>query len=64
MLQHDQQDDTYSLTSSFAKSIIGLCDLSVHIGDYRPRFSGILRPLTLKTYAISILLYHWNRQAL
>ena len=37
---------TPTLISSFAKSIIGLCSLSVQIGDFRPRFSRILRPLT------------------
>ena len=52
------------LTSSCAKSIKGLSDLNVQIGDYRPCFSEILRPLTLRTYAISILLYYWNKQAL
>ena len=52
------------LTSSCAKSVKGLSDLNVQIGDYRPCFSEILRPLTLRTYAISILLYYWNKQAL
>ena len=37
---------TLTLTSSFAKSIMGLCNLSLQIGDYRPRFSRMLRPLT------------------
>ena len=56
---------TPTLTSSCAKSIMGLCNLSLQIGDYRPRFSRMLRPLTwLKTHAISILLYHWNKLAL
>ena len=49
---------TLTLTSSCAKSIIGLCNLSLQIGDYRPRFSRMLRPLT------SILLYHWYKLAL
>ena len=52
------------LTSSCAKSVKGLSDFNVQIGDYRPCFSAILRPLTLRTYAISILLYYWNKQAL
>ena len=55
---------THILTSSYAKSVKGLSDLNVQIGDYRPCFSEILRPLTLRTYAISILLYYWNKQAL
>ena len=37
---------TLTLTSSFVKSIMGLCNLSLQIGDYRPRFSKMLRPLT------------------
>ena len=37
---------TPTLISSFAKSMIGLCSLSVQIGDFRPRFRRILRPLT------------------
>ena len=49
---------------SCAKSIKGLCNLNVQIWHYRPRFSEVLRPLTLRNYAISILLYHWNKQAL
>ena len=52
------------LTSSCAKSIKDLCNLNVQIGHYRPRFSEVLRPLTLRNYAISILLYHWNKQTL
>ena len=28
---------TLTLTSSFAKSIMGLCNLSLQIGDYRPQ---------------------------
>ena len=55
---------TAILTSSCAKSVKGLSDLNVQIGDYRRCFSEILRPLTLRTYAISILLYYWNKQAL
>ena len=51
------------LTSSCAKSIRGSGNLNVQIGHYRPRFSGILRPLTLRNYAISILPYYWNKQA-
>ena len=52
------------LTSSCAKSIKGWGNLNVQIGHYRPRFSGILRPLPLTKYPIFILLYHWNKQAL
>ena len=37
---------TPTLTSSFAKSIIGLCNLSLQTGDNRPRFSRMLRPTT------------------
>lgn len=60
---------TPTLTSSFAKSIIGLCNLRLQIGDNRPRFSRMLRPSTwLKTHVISISLFieslnHWNKQA-
>ena len=52
------------LTSSCAKSIKGSSDLNVQIEDYRPCFSGIIRTLPLRKYAIFILLYHWNKQAL
>ena len=52
------------LTSSRAKSIKGLGNLNVQIGHYRQCFGGILSPLTLRNYAISILLYYWNKQRL